>query len=717
MLASLLYLSNNSITKEALHKIEVIPYDIRLKQSLPIKENGTPPIVVIDIDEASLKRDGRWPWSRKKISDLIDRLFEKGVAVVAMDIVHSEAEVNPATQIKETLEQSPRGLPDWFDEVEKSMDADAYFANAMKDKELVLGFPFHHTLETEVGNLPPSTVVYEGENIKQLTAIDMQGYTANLIPLTTNAAASGFFSIAPDPDGSVRRASLVVSYKDKLYPSLALEAARTYLIEDSVTLHSKKIGDADTISHLTLGQSIIRTDAHGQILIPYLGTERHFTYLSASEILHDNKQYKQLENAIVFIGTSAVGLVDLRPTPVQSSYPGVEIQATILHAILHPETIVYNPDWTAGAIIAWLVLLGIIMTIIYPLLQPISLVVVGVVLFILTYVLNYQLWSTQQINLPVVMPLLLILAVSGIHILYGMLKENKERKRIHSMFGQYVPVGHIDRLMEDNSAISMDGDRREMSVLFSDIRSFTAISEHLTTQQLKGFLNHYLTPITSIIFNQQGTIDKYIGDLVMAFWGAPLHDPQHAENAVLAALKMRSKTEDMQDEFRSLGLKQEVRAGIGVHSGEMNVGDMGSTYRRAYTVLGDAVNLGSRLESLTKQYGILILVSEETMKQCPSVYFRAVDHVRVKGRQEPVRIFEPICLREALTSTQEKLAEAHSDALDDYLTGDWQSAHDKFTALLEQNDDPLHGTYLKRMQQFDIKSPNDWDGVFTHTSK
>ena len=301
--------------------------------------------------------------------------------------------------------------------------------------------------------------------------------------------------------------------------------------------------------------------------------------------------------------------------------------------------------------------------------------------------------------------------------MHRLIHEHNERQRIHNMFGQYVPVGHIDRMLTDSKNISMDGERREMSVLFSDIRNFTAISEHLTTQQLKQFLNHYLTPITALIFNNQGTIDKYIGDLVMAFWGAPLNDPDHAQHAVKTALAMLAQTEAMQDEFKALGLTQAVRAGIGIHSGMMNVGDMGSDYRRAYTVLGDAVNLGSRLESLTKQYGILILVSSSTMKQCPDVSFREVDFVRVKGRQEPVRIYQPIALTPALTPEQEQLITGHQQALSAYYAGDWEHACHLFNLLVEKANDPLHQVYLQRMQSQQLQPPADWNGVYTHTSK
>ena len=680
VLASLFYLSNNSTVIEILQRLEAIPYDVRLKLNTPIKVNDTPPIVIIDIDEASLKQEGRWPWSRKKIALLINKLAKNDTAIITMDVVQSEREENPTQQLKQALLDLKIKTPEWIDTVEDKLDADAYFAYTIKDKDLVLGYPFHNKLLTQTGKLPKTSVESDINNIENLTTINMVGYTANLTEFTNSASGSGFFSIAPDVDGTVRRAPIIAKYNDQIYPSLALEAARLYLLEDEIKLHTATVGTVQTITHLSLGKLKIPTDAQGQILIPYLGKQKHFSYISASDIINKDKRFPELENAIAIIGTSAIGLADLRPTPVQVSFPGVEIQANILHGILHPETIAYIPDWTEGATILTLIILGVIMMLLYPLLQPISLVFSGTALLFINFAYNFWLWSSLHINLPVIMSLLLIMAVSSIYVVYDLLKENKDRKRIHNMFGRYVPLGHINKLIDNPNTISTDGEKREMTVLFSDLRNFTSLSEPLSTRELKTFLNQYLTPITKIIFDKQGTIDKYVGDMVMAFWGAPIFTPKHAEQAVESALIMQNKIIDMQEEFSKLGINN-VAAGIGIHTGEMNVGDMGSDYRRAYTVLGDAVNLGSRLESLTKYYGVKILVSEDTKQQCPNVIFRYVDNVRVKGKQDAVMIYEPIVMKTDLSNIQKKLLERHQEAFDLYLAGDWEKATNLFTKL------------------------------------
>jgi adenylate cyclase len=716
LLACLLYLSDNPTHIEIIQRLEAIPYDIRLKITTPIAVNNTPPIVIIDIDEASLKQEGRWPWSRNKIAKLITKLSENDTALIALDVVQSEKEENSAIKIKRLLSELNQPLPDWFNTVENKLDADSHFVNTIKGKELVLGYPFHIKLITQTGKLPLSSIETKVKDLDLLTTINMLGYTANLREFTNNAAGSGFFSIIPDPDGTVRRTPIIAKYNDQIYPSLALETARLYLLEDSIQLHTANIGSVKTVTHLSLGALKIPTDARGQILIPYLGKQKHFSYLSASDLLHKNKPFPELENAIALIGTSAVGLTDLRPTPVQVSFPGVEIQANILHAILHPESIAYNPDWTEGATIVSLIILSAFMILIYPLLQPLSLVVTGTGLLLATFAFNLWLWSSQHINLPVIMSLLLIMSISSIYIIHSLLTENKARRQIHDMFGQYVPFEHIDKLIKNPGDLSTDGEKREMTVLFSDLRNFTSLSEPLSTRKVKRFLNQYLTSLTKVIFNNHGTIDKYVGDMVMAFWGAPLHDPQHASHAVQAALQMQQKISELQSEFSQLGIDQ-VAAGIGIHTGEMNVGDMGSDYRRAYTVLGDAVNLGSRLENLTKYYGVDILISENTKKQCPDLAFRYIDFVRVKGKQDAIRIYEAIANKSDLTEKQKVQLKTHEKLFIPYLSGDWKTAYQNFKKEYVKTQDPLYAIYLQRIEKESFKPPQDWDGKYSHHKK
>lgn len=717
VLSILFHLSSNPTLVNVLHRLEAIPYDIRLKLSTPIQVNNTPPIIIIDIDELSLKTEGRWPWQRNKLSKLIEKLHQSGVAVIGLDFLLSEKEINPAMTVQTIAQSKNKTMPSWFQELKLEMGGDRQFSQSIQGKEVVLGYPFHHKLEIQNGQLHDSSIAkVSSEELKRMTALVMKGYTANLSSFKENSAGSGFFSIIPDLDGSIRRAPLVAIYDNAIYTSLSLELARIYLMEEKASVHIEKIGDVNTITHINLGKSIIPTDAQGKILIPYLGKQKHFTYLSATELLNGNDIFPQLENAIVLIGTSAVGLADLRPTPVQSSFPGVEIHANILHGLLHPDSISYVPDWEDGATVSWIVFLGVIMILLYPLLQPYSLILMGTVLWLLTFSFNYWLWVSQHIHLPIILSLLFVMAVSSIFVIYQLIKENKDRRRIHGMFGQYVPVEHINKLIDAPKAISTDGERREMTVLFSDIRDFTALSEPLSTRELKTFLNLYLTPITEIIFNNEGTIDKYVGDMVMAFWGAPLDNPKHADHAVVSALEMQNKITRMQDAFAHIGISN-VAAGIGIHTGNMNVGDMGSDYRRAYTVLGDAVNLGSRLEGLTKFYGVKILTSDDTRKQCPKIVFRYIDYVQVKGKEDAIKIYEPILMLVDLTVEQSIQLETHENAFKYYLSGEWDQAKQLLEQLYKQTSEPLYHLYLDRINSYSETSPDNWSAIYKHQTK
>lgn len=722
LLSLILFMKNDELIVNALERLEVIPYDLRLKLAIPKQRDNTPPIIIVDIDEKSLKNEGRFPWNRKKLATLVEKLHQQGAAVIALDILQSEPQTNPASLIKEALDSSQKDLPLWFENVSKRLDADTYFANMIAEKEVVLGYPFHNDSFIKHGNLNASTPIKLDAEVKQaikakyFSAFNMEGYTSNLPQFTQNAAGSGFISIVPDPDGTVRRAPLVLMNGNQLYPSLALEAARLYLMEEKIHVHTQQVGELLTIKSINVGEKKILTDAHGQLLIPFYGKQKHFLYLSATDVLQGETPIPELENAIVLVGTSAVGLVDLRPTPVEANYPGVEIQANILQGILHPETLTYIPDFSTGAIVAGLVSLTLMMTLVYPLASPIVLLLTGFVLFVMTIAINSWLWFSQQIYLPVMLPMLLILMVTGFYMAHHLFREYKDRNRIQDMFGQYVPAEHINALISKTEDLGNLDEKREMTVLFSDIRNFTDLSEPLSTRELKDFLNKYLTSITKIIFQHNGTVDKYVGDLVMAFWGAPLKNPKHAQEAVHTALLLQEKVAALQGYFKRLGLPL-VEVGIGIHTGDMNVGDMGSDYRRAYTVLGDAVNLGSRLEGLTKFYQVKTLVSEDTKQHCQGVAFRFIDYVRVKGRKQAIQIYEPVGLMASLSVKEMALLKKHNDSLAYYQDGDWEMAKQAIQELFALTHEQIYQLYIDRIDEYAELDIEHWDGVYTHSRK
>jgi adenylate cyclase len=332
--------------------------------------------------------------------------------------------------------------------------------------------------------------------------------------------------------------------------------------------------------------------------------------------------------------------------------------------------------------------------------------------------LNFRLWTAYKLDFPLSLLLFLILLITTINLIYGFFAESRTRKMIKGMFDQYVPPAHIDSMLANPDSYSFEGESKELTVLFADIRSFTSISEVLSATQLKRLLNDFFTPITGIIFDHHGTIDKYVGDMVMAFWGAPLDDLDHRGNAVRSALRMLKKTEELKVQFLEAGLP-EVNIGVGLNTGLMNVGDMGSTYRRSYTVLGDAVNLGSRLESLTKFYGIRLLVGEETATNLDGFLFRTIDKVKVKGKDEAITCYEPLCELADATQAQTGQLGRYHNALGLYYEKEWNAAQRAFSALVEAEPDTLlYRIYLERIASLrESELPENWDGSYTHTSK
>jgi adenylate cyclase len=423
-----------------------------------------------------------------------------------------------------------------------------------------------------------------------------------------------------------------------------------------------------------------------------------------------------LEGRIALIGTSAVGLVDIRSTPVSSVFPGVEVHASVLAGIIDGR-FPFRPPWADGVDIILTLGLGLALALLLPFASVLVYVLASGVAAVAAVWINLWLWVDQAFVTSLVGPLLAVVAVTSFNLVYSYFTETLQKRQLKSMFGQYVPPELVEEMSRNPEGISDAGERREMTVLFCDIRGFTTISEQLTATELKDLLNRFFTPMTEIIFDHRGTIDKYVGDMIMAFWGAPLEDPDHACNAIDAALSMLARTAAMKLELRELGYP-EVEIGIGLNTGPMNVGNMGSQFRRSYTVLGDPVNLGSRLEGLTKFYGVRLIVGEQTHAGQQAFLFRQLDRVRVKGKQETTRIYTPLCrLADATSEVRAELAR-YEQARRAYIERHWDAAEAGFRALQQEDDQVIYRIYLERLARLRAEPPGpDWDGVFVHTSK
>lgn len=707
--------------RSLLNRLDFIWYDWRMWLSAHYEQlPQATPIVIADIDEQSLKREGRWPWSRDKLAMLTERLTQAGATVIAFDVVFAEAE--ESAFVAWLKEQPGNDLATaQIAALREQWNPDRRFAAALQGTDTVLGFFFQDNAEHRTGQLPAAvaslaTAADPAGGQGTPVMLSQAGFTAN-IPLIAEAAGrGGFVTTFADADGVIRRTPLLMAHGGQVYPSLALAAAMSFMLVEELDVRFAAIGEVLAVSAVQLSDKPIYTDGLGRVLVPYHGQPAPVRYLPAWRILSEAPAELGLEGAIVLVGGSAIGLFDLVNTPLATAFPGVEVHANVIHGLL-TSRFPYRPAWEPGVTFTQLLLTGLLLILLMPRRSP--WLQAGLSLGALAGCtgLNLLLWLRYGLDLPLASTYLLVLVLAGWFMFEGFVRESRARQAVTSMFGQYVPSAHIQQMLDSPQRYSMDGQSRDMTVLFSDIRSFTSISENLSAADLKTLLNFYFTPITEVIFRHGGTIDKYVGDMVMAFWGAPLSDPQHSRNAVLAALEMVAVTERLRGELRARNMP-EIDIGIGLNSGLMNVGDMGSQYRKAYTVLGDAVNLGSRLESLTKFYGVHILVGANTAAS-PDIAFRFVDRLLVKGKNEPVDAFEPLGLIAELSVERREELARYEEALQHYRARRWELAEHSFQQLRSAHPKAkLYRIYLERIHELrEQELPADWDGTFRHLNK
>lgn len=715
-----LQLSQNYSVQHFVKRLEHLSYDLQLQTSIiPANFKTESPIVIIDIDDNSLKAEGRWPWPRSKLANLIDRLREQNVALVAFDILFAETENNIASMVSQQLAKNnilTTNLADVLKKSEPLFNEDRFLAKSLTETNAILGLTFLPRQHTE-NELPPPLFVLTEQQQRELNLISEEGFISNIPVLQQVAQSSGFINIYPDEDGVIRRAPLLLTYKNGVYPSLALQTIMSFL-NVKIDLFTPRYGKTHKLEGVVLGNTRIRTDENGFVYVPYVGKSYTFPYYSATDVMHGNIPKDALLGKIILIGTSATGEGDIKPTAIDIAFPGVEIQATLALGLLK-NSFAYRPAWTYGEQIVMTIILGLLATVIFPYVGPKALSLIIILFPVVMFFINDRLWEKTGLVLSFLIPTLLVVLIGLINMVYGYLFESRRREHLKQMFGQYVPAKHIDEMTKTTGSFALRGEDREMSVLFADIRNFTTISENLSAAQLVDMLNKYLTPMTEVIFKYHGTIDKYVGDLIMAFWGAPLRDRHHAHHALISALAMQKKLKQLCREKASTENWPELHVGIGINSGIMSVGDMGSTYRRNYTVMGDGVNLASRVEELTKFYGVSIIVTENTSHKEHHFVFRKLDRVRVKGKKKGIVIYELIAKKTDITPEEEaELAEYHH-ALDAYYLKQWLDAKNIFLKLAEQHPDRrIYHIYLERISEFEQSPPpDDWDGTYTHLKK
>jgi adenylate cyclase len=713
---------------EIIDRIENYLYDVRVRLTMPgtIDER----VVIVDIDEASQAELGQWPWPRDTLADIVDNLFDGyGIKVLGFDVLFAEAEETSAERVIAEFESSEFAeQPAFRDKLEllrESLDSNIRFAESLIARDVVTGFVFKDSLadnEPESTGVLPEPVIHADEIADvDVPYVEAKGFAGNLPDLQENAAAGGFFdSPLIDSDGVFRRTPLVQRYDGNLYPTLALAVTRLAIGSPQIGLSfaENRTGELRGVDleYLQLGDHSVPVDERVAVFIPFRGRQGSFHYISAKDVVIGSAPRELLKDKIVLLGASAAGLLDLRSTPVGQRYIGVEAHANLISGLVDG-TIKQQPSYSDGLELSLLLLLGLLTALVLPRLAPIMALLFVIVLLGAAMASNLWMWSSLGLVVPIASLLCYTLIAALLQINYGFFVESRNKRHLSRIFGQYIPRALVEELDESGEDVSLEGESKELSVLFSDVRGFTTISEGLDAKELTRMMNEFLTPITNVIQKNRGTIDKYMGDAVMAFWGAPLADPDHARHAVLTGLEMIETVARLGDYFASQGWPP-IAVGVGVASGEMNVGNMGSEFRVAYTVMGDTVNLGSRLEGLTKQYGVSMIVSDGTVRMTPDIAYRELDLVRVKGKHEGVAIYEPVGLATDINGTRRYALDKFAHAIQAYRRQDWDAAERSLNELKESDDALLYNVYLERIEQFrQVPPAADWDGVFEHLSK
>jgi adenylate cyclase len=734
-------------------QLENIIYDYRLRFTMPGTVDDR--IVILDIDERSLdpRALGRWPWGRDKIVALLQKLFDKyGVSLIGFDVVFAEPDDSSGLPVLEKLAKTRLRDVGPFQsalkELRPELDHDAIFADFLRGRPVVLGYYLSSDDNAVESGALPEPVLPQGTFGNRKIRFGLwKGYGANLPELQASAANAGHFNPQTDDDGVSRRVPMLVDYKGKYYEAFSLAIVRLYLGMQDAARNNKttltlpkvipgiapeRFGSKNYtgLEWLEVGSLRIPVDDEVTALVPYRGPRGSFPYISLADIWADKVPAEKLKGRIALIGASAPGLFDLRATPVGTSdapsglerlgnvYPGVEIHANLIAGMLDGK-LKHKPPYMVGAEVLLLVLGGIVLTLLIPMLAPLWATAATVTGMALITLLDLGLWSYAGLVLPLAASLLMTATLYTVNMAYGYFVEARSKRQFTELFGQYVPPELVDKMAEDPEQYTMAPKSSDLTILFSDVRGFTSISEALSPEHLREYINEYLTDMSNIIRGKyRGTLDKYIGDAIMAFWNAPVEDKDHPRNAVLAALEMLRECDMLNRKFTARGWPT-LKIGIGVNSGNVRVGDMGSKERRAYTAMGDAVNVASRLEGRTKYYGVGILVGEATRALVKDVVFKEIDKIKVKGKDEAITIYEPVGLE----------AEVEKKVLDElklwhqtvrlYRSRQWDQVEVNLLNLHRMNPGcALYELYAKEAAgKRRAPPPAEWDGVTVFDEK
>jgi adenylate cyclase len=690
-------------------------------------------IVILDIDEKSLQEVGRWPWPRDVMAQIINKLFDQyQVGIVGFDVVFAEADYSSGIRVLDEMAKKElrqvAGFQDLYQKLRPSLDNDGLFARAIAGKPVVLGYYLNSERGAKrLASIPEPVLpkgTFAGRNVGMLT---WEGYGGNIPEILKNAAGAGHFNPRVDDDGVIRRVPMLVQLDGAYYESLSLAMVRTLIalqdkdgrlprIEPGFAPERFVSRNYSGLEWIKVGPVTIPVDDEVTALIPYRGGKGSFPYISLADVAFDRVAPERLRGKVALVGTTAPGLLDLRATPVDSVYPGVEIHANLVAGMID-RNIKQKPPFMVGAEVVLLAIGGIALALLIPMLSAAWATGAALIGAALIVGLNLLVWNNGML-LPLAASVLMTGTLYTMNMAYGYFVESRSKRQFTELFGQYVPPELVDEMARDPQKYTMEPKAADLTILFSDVRGFTSISEQLSPEDLKEYINEYLTDMSAIIRHHRGTLDKYIGDAIMAFWGAPVADADHARQGVITALEMQRECEKLREKFRARGWP-EFNIGVGLNSGQVRVGDMGSQVRKAYTAMGDAVNLASRLEGRTKFYGVGILVGEATKEIVKDVVYKELDLIKVKGKDTAVRVFEPIGLEsEVDKKTQDEIKLWHQ-TLRAYRSQQWDQVEVNLINLQRMNPAcELYQLYAERVAQFRrTPPPAGWEGVTTFDEK
>ncbi len=681
------------------------------------------PAVIVDIDEASLAAFGQWPWPRTLLADLVTKLARLGSAAIAFDIIFAEPDrMSPAIAA-----QSFRNLDDQTRaQLQKLPSNDEVFADAIRRSgRVILGQSGHHLALPQSGPQPPGVgFAMMGPNPSAFL-LDFPGILRNIPVLERAAAGRGMLSIRAESDGVVRRVPMAMKAQGTVVPTLTLEMLRVVTHAGVIRIKS----DAAGIRSVAIPGLEMPTDRNGQLWVHFAPYDPS-RYVSAKDVLEDRVPADRVNRKLVLIGTSAIGLRDIKTTPIDPAMSGVEVHAQVLESVLSNSVLSY-PDYAIGAELAAAVIFGLAIIALAPVLGASMMLALGAVVGAGLAAGSWYFFTEHRVLIDATYPLLATFLIYLTLIFINYFREQLQRRRIRTAFGQYLAPSLVEQLAHSHETLVLGGEDRDMTIMFSDVRGFTTISEIYKDdpQGLTSLINHFLTPMTNAIIDHNGTIDKYIGDAIMAFWNAPLHDPGHEINACEAALEMLHRVETLnqqrEQQARETGQRFiPIKIGVGINTGRCVVGNMGSDLRFNYSVLGDAVNLASRLEGQTKSYGVSIIIGSKTAQLAREKFaVLELDCITVKGKTEPENIYTVLGREDVARSESFKhVHTVFNDVLNRYRERDFAGAQQAILRCREASAGfglgHLGELYAARCSAFQQNPPPaDWNGVFALETK